>query len=88
LAPTKRGTADNSPASSSPPSGYLGDAPVDDPDADRLRRRPFAYRIADTITSRTDLTSVVRQVHRHAGQFSAEGFNMDITGEMRQNTAP
>lgn len=39
--------------------GYLADAPVVHPTADRFRRHPFANRIADTIASRTDSTSLV-----------------------------
>lgn len=68
MAPAKRDSADHSPASFPSPSGYLGDAPVDDPDADGLRRRLFAYRIADTITSRTDPASVVIGIYGRWGE--------------------
>jgi|SRR5579862_373217 len=50
------------------PSGYLGDAPLDNPDADLLRRKPFAHRIADTIASRTDPTSVVVGIYGQWGE--------------------
>lgn len=68
MAPTKRGAADHFPAASPPPAGFLGDAPVDDPDADHLRRMPFACRIADTITSRTNPTSVVIGIYGRWGE--------------------
>lgn len=49
-------------------SGYLTDAPIDDPDADQFRRRPFANRIADTITLRTDPTSLVVGLYGRWGE--------------------
>ena len=65
----EQSTAAAEPATEPPtPSGYLGDAPLDDPAADLLRRRPFAHRIADTIASRTDPTSVVVGIYGQWGE--------------------
>jgi KAP family P-loop domain len=50
------------------PVGYLDDAPINDPDADRLRRKPFADRIADTIASRTDPESLVVGLYGQWGE--------------------
>ena len=50
------------------PVGYLADAPLLDPDRDRLRRKPFAHRVADTISSRTDPTSLVIGIYGRWGE--------------------
>jgi hypothetical protein len=68
LAPSEHGAADQFTASLLPASGFFSDAPVDDPDADRLRRRLFAYRIADTIASRADPESVVIGIYGRWGE--------------------
>lgn len=51
-----------------PPGGYLGDAPIGESDPDLLRRKPFAHRIADTISTRTDPSSVVVGIYGQWGE--------------------
>ncbi len=50
------------------PVGYLADAPLYDPDRDRLRREPFAHRVADTTSARTDPTSLVIGIYGRWGE--------------------
>lgn len=50
------------------PVGYFADAPLLDPDRDRLRREPFAHRVADTISNRTDPTSLVIGIYGRRGE--------------------
>jgi len=63
--PDDSGAAQGEPP---PPSGYLGDAPIGDTDPDLLHRKPFAHRIADTISSRTDPSSVVVGIYGQWGE--------------------
>jgi predicted KAP-like P-loop ATPase len=48
--------------------GYLADAPITDPDADRFRRQPFGARSADTIAARLDPTSLVVGLYGRWGE--------------------
>ena len=50
------------------PVGFLADAPLQDPDWDRLRREPFARRVADTINARNDPTSLVIGIYGRWGE--------------------
>ena len=68
MSSAERGVSDEPTPPTSFPIGYLGDAPIDDPDTDRLRRSPFADRIADTIASRNDPTSVVSGIYGRWGE--------------------
>ncbi len=47
---------------------YVVDAPLDSREADRLRRWPFAERIADTLATRSDPTSLVVGVYGRWGE--------------------
>jgi len=46
-----------------PPGPYRGDAPLENEDLDLFDRAPFAHRIADTITGRTDPSSLVVAIY-------------------------
>lgn len=50
------------------PVGYLADAPLQNSERDRLRREPFAHRVADTISARTDPTSLVIGIYGRWGE--------------------
>lgn len=63
------GTGDDSGEETQPKSvGFLADAPLHDPERDRLRREPFAHRVADTISSRSDLASFVIGIYGKWGE--------------------
>jgi hypothetical protein len=62
------GVGDESNSIPTRPIGYMADAPISNPDLDTLRRQPFANRIADTVATRTDPTSLVIGLYGQWGE--------------------
>ncbi len=63
---------------------YLADAPLSDPDDDRLQRKPFAQRIADTLISRKDPTSLVIGLFGRWGEGKTTVLNF-IESRLKEN---
>lgn len=61
--PQKAETAQSEQAPSRPSTSYSSDAPLQDPKLDRFDRDPFARRIAETLTRRTDSASIVIAIY-------------------------
>lgn len=50
------------------PNPFVSDSPVTDPLLDRFNRHPFATRVARTLASRTDSSSLVLAIHGEWGE--------------------
>ncbi|MEF3301912.1 KAP family P-loop NTPase fold protein [Paenibacillus sp. GYB003] len=64
--------------------GYVSDAPIQTPDHDVFKRWPFAQRVAQTIASRRDPSSIVIGLYGAWGEGKTSVLNF-IEHELRQN---